>query len=357
MLMLMCYSLPLCLVFRVYGHDFTLFVTAGPAFSYFRARLLPIRYRLTYFFMFTGTITSYSLPLDLFFHVYGHDFLLFVTAKRAFSFTRARFHTIRYRWTYFFISTGTITSYSLPLDLLFHIFGHDYFLFVTTGPIFSCLRARLHPIRYRQTGFFLSTGTITPYSLPLNLLLHIYGHDFLLFVTAGSIFSCLRARFHTIRYRSTYFFMFTGTITSYSLPLDLFFHVYGHDYTLFVTAVPIFSCLRARFPPIRYRWIYFFMFTGTITHYSLPLDLFFHIYGHDYFLFVTAVPIFSCLRARFPPIRYRWIYFFMFTGTITHYSLPLDLFFHIYGHDYTLFVTTGPIFSCLRARLHPIRYR
>jgi hypothetical protein len=118
-------------------------------FVFFRlqARLLSIRYRFLLLRLVSGTINFYSLPFSSTLADYGHDYLLFVTVLSSFSWFRARFTSIRYRFLLLQLVSGTIYLYSLPFSSTSAVFGHDYLLFVTVLSSFSWFRAQL--ISYR----------------------------------------------------------------------------------------------------------------------------------------------------------------------------------------------------------------
>ncbi len=267
-----------------------------------RALLLAIRYLYTSFSVPSGTFNRYSLPLHLVFRSNGHFYSLFVTATALFPFQRALLLAFRYRYGSFSVSTGTFTRYSLPLHLVFRSNGHIYSLFVTATALFPSLRARLPAIRYRYSSFFVPTGTFNRYSLPLRLFFRSNGYIYSLFVTATALFPFLRARLLAIRYRYSSFSVSTGTFIRYSLPLRLFWRSNGHILPLFVTSTPLFPFQRAHLLAIRYRYGSFFVPTGTFTRYSLPLRLFFSsdgtiIYWHAYepisALIVTPTALFQ----------------------------------------------------------------
>jgi hypothetical protein len=117
---------------------------------------------------------------------------------------------------------------SLPFSSPSAVFGHDYLLFVTDFSSFSWFRARLNSIRYRFLLLRLVSVTINLYSLPFSSPLADFGHDYLLFVTVFFCFSCFRARLTSIRYRFLLFWLISGTITFYSLPFSSPSAGFGH---------------------------------------------------------------------------------------------------------------------------------
>ncbi len=162
--------------------------------------------------------------------------------------------------------------------------------------IFSLLSLFLSPITLigdHSVSLFTVSVTNTPYWIPVRLFFHVCGHQYTLLATAPSLFSCLRSPIHLIGYRSVSFFMFAVANTPYWLPFRLFFHGCGHQYTLLATVPSLFSRLRSPIHLIGYH----------------PFS-FFHGCGSQYTLLATTLSLFSCLRSPIHLIGYHPFSFF-----------------------------------------------
>ena len=210
--------------------------------------------------------------------------------------------------------------------------------------MFTLPLAPTHSLDYRYTHFFTTSGTDTPSRLPLRHFFTHSGHRHSLSITGTPSFHTLRASTLPLGYRYTIFSHASGTDTPSRLPVPLFFTRSGHRHSLSVTVTPIFSPLRASTLPLGYRYAIFSHAPGIDTPSRLPAPHVFTRFGHRHSLSVTVTPFFHTLRASTLPLGYRYTVFSHASGTDTASRLPTPQVFTRFGHrglpSFTITATT-----------------
>ncbi|MDQ0415119.1 hypothetical protein J2S25_003345 [Mesobacillus stamsii] len=318
--------------FSAFGHIFLRYVTELSKFSTFRAHIPPICYRTLQLLCFSGTYSSDMLPYSPASLLFRHIFLRYVTELSNFSAFRAHIPPICYRTFQLLCFSGTYSSDMLPYSSTFLLFGHIFLRYVTELSKFSTFRAHIPPICYRTLQIFYFSSTYSSDMLPYSPNFLLFGHIFLRYVTVLSKFSTFRAHTPPICYRTLQLLYFSGTYSSNMLPNSPNFLLFGHIFLRYVTELSKSSTFRAHIPPICYRTLQIFYFSGTYSSDMLPNSPTSLLFGHILLQYVTELPNFSAFRAHIPPICYRTLQIFYFSGTYSSNMLPNSPTSLLFGH-------------------------
>ena len=154
-----------------------------------------------------------------------------------------------------------------------------------------------------------------------------------------SPFLPVRAHYGALRYRYLLFYQLAGTLRRFTLPLSPFLPVHGHITALCVTVISFFTGSWAHYGALRYRYLLFYRFMGTLRRFALPLSPFLPVHGHITALYVTVISLFTGSWAHYGALRYRYLLFYQLAGTLQRFTLPLSPFLPVSGHITALYVT------------------